>query len=248
MNTDLRYLLDPDDNLFVKLYYHAIPQLNPEVAKKIIDREKAKAMEPHMEEMIHNKLIDDEKIDDMEYLVLRDTAKTSSISDERLFQLIDKVKNKLGIKGSVGTPDNKGDIFIEAKDDNISISFNPWWLHYLSSFGKMDKNVVKTEKSHVDKLKKAIDKLKAENKSLPINKRIADAKKKLKDKRAQKASQIKKMNDRVASKREMRKKASKPERKATLLEDINTIKESIEEKRTYFDAIRLKKCLRKLKD
>ena len=65
-----------------------------------------------MEEMIHNKLIDDEKIDDMEYLVLRDTAKTSSISDERLFQLIDKVKNKLGIKGSVGTPDNKGDIFI----------------------------------------------------------------------------------------------------------------------------------------
>ena len=125
MNTDLRYLLDPDDNLFVKFYYHAIPQLNPEVAKKIIDREKAKAMEPHMEEMIHNKLIDDEKIDDMEYLVLRDTAKTSSISDERLFQLIDKVKNKLGIKGSVGTPDNKGDIFIEAKDDNISISFNP---------------------------------------------------------------------------------------------------------------------------
>ena len=236
MNTDLRYLLDPDDNLFVKLYYHAIPQLNPEVAKKIIDREKAKAMEPHMEEMIHNKLIDDEKIDDMEYLVLRDTAKTSSISDERLFQLIDKVKNKLGIKGSVGTPDNKGDIFIEAKDDNISISFNPWWLHYLSSFGKMDKNVVKTEKSQVDKLKKAIDKLKAENKSLPINKRIADAKKKLKEKRAQKASQIKKMNDRVASKREMRKKASKPERKATLLEDINTIKESIEEKRAYFDA------------
>ena len=100
----------------------------------------------------------------------------------------------------------------------------------------MDKNVVKTEKSQVDKLKKAIDKLKAENKSLPINKRIADAKKKLKEKRAQKASQIKKMNDRVASKREMRKKASKPERKATLLEDINTIKESIEEKRAYFDA------------
>ena len=37
MNTDIRYLLDPDDKLFVKLYYHAIPQLNPEVAKKIID-------------------------------------------------------------------------------------------------------------------------------------------------------------------------------------------------------------------
>ena len=104
MNTDLRYLLDPDDNLFVKLYYHAIPQLNPEVAKKIIDREKAKAMEPHMEEMIHNKLIDDEKIDDMEYLVLRDTAKTSSISDERLFQLIDKVKKQIRHQGLCWNP------------------------------------------------------------------------------------------------------------------------------------------------
>ena len=97
MNTDLRYLLDPEDKLFVKLYYHAIPQLNPEVAKKIIDREKAKAMEPHLKDMIHGKLADDGKIDDMEYLVLRDTAKTSSISDERLFQLIDAVKKQLQI-------------------------------------------------------------------------------------------------------------------------------------------------------
>ena len=33
----------------------------------------------------------------------------------------------------------------------------------------------------------------------------------------------------------MRKKAAKPERKAALLEDINTIKESIEQKRNDFD-------------
>ena len=158
MNTDLRYLLDPDDNLFVKLYYHAIPQLNPEVAKKIIDREKAKAMEPHMEEMIHNKLIDDEKIDDMEYLVLRDTAKTSSISDERLFQLIDKVKNKLGIKGSVGTPDNKGDIFIEEKHTTSAPKFNPWWLNYLAMVKNIDKKIPKAEKQQADHIKKKIDK------------------------------------------------------------------------------------------
>ena len=236
MNTDLRYLLDPDDNLFVKLYYHAIPQLNPEVAKKIIDREKAKAMEPHMEEMIHNKLIDDEKIDDMEYLVLRDTAKTSSISDERLFQLIDKVKNKLGIKGSVGTPDNKGDIFIEEKHTTSTPKFNPWWLNYLAMVKNIDKKIPKAEKQQADHIKKKIDKEKKIKKTLPIYKKLDTAKKKLKEKRAQKASQIKKMNDRVASKREMRKKASIPERKATLLEDINAIKESIEEKRAYFDA------------
>ena len=113
-------------------------------------------MEPHLKEMIHGKLADDGKIDDMEYLVLRDTAKTSSISEERLFQLIDAVKNQLQIKDSVGTPENKGDIFIEAKDDSITISFNPWWLHYLSTYGKMDKKVVKDERSRVDKMKKLL--------------------------------------------------------------------------------------------
>jgi hypothetical protein len=236
MNTDLRYLLDPDDNLFVKLYYHAIPQLNPEVAKKIIDREKAKAMEPHMEEMIHNKLIDDEKIDDMEYLVLRDTAKTSSISDERLFQLIDKVKNKLGIKGSVGTPDNKGDIFIEEKHTTSAPKFNPWWLNYLAMVKNIDKKIPKAEKQQADLAKRNIGKEKKIKKTLPEYEKLDMIKKKLKEKRAQKASQIKKMNDRAASKRDMREKASIPERKATLLDDINSIKESIEEKRTYFDA------------
>ncbi len=176
MNTDLRYLLDPDDKLFVKLYYHAIPQLNPEVAKKIIDREKAKAMEPHMKEMIHAKLIDDGKIDDMEYLIIRDTAKTSAINDEKLFQLINQVKNKLGIKESVGTPDNLGDIFIEAKDDSISLSFNPWWLHYFSMAGKVDPKIIKAEKAKEKQLQNSIKKLKSESKSLPVLKRLALAK------------------------------------------------------------------------
>jgi hypothetical protein len=235
MNTDLRYLLDPDDNLFVKLYYHAIPQLNPKVAKKIIDREKAKAMEPHMVEMIHNKLSDDEKIDDMEYLVLRDTAKTSSISDERLFQLIDTVKNKLGIKGSVGTPENKGDIFTDEKKTTSAPKFNPWWLNYLAMVKNIDKNIPKAEKRQADQIKGKIKKLKNSKSSLIINKKLKSVKTKLKDKRAQKASQIKKLNERIAVKREMRKKASKSERKASILEDINTINDSIKEKRTYFD-------------
>ena len=276
MNTDLRYLLDPDDNLFVKLYYHAIPQLNPKVAKKIIDREKAKAMEPHMVEMIHNKLSDDEKIDDMEYLVLRDTAKTSSISDERLFQLIDTVKNKLGIKGSVGTPEDKGDIFIEEKDTISTPKFNPWWLNYLAMVKNIDKSIPKGEKQQADqikakiddlkksklvlpvskrlentnkklkekkaqkkqqtdKLKVKIDRLKKSKKVLPVSKRLENTNKKLKEKRAQKAAQIKKINERMAAKREMRKKTSKHERKASLLEDINIMKESIEQKRTDFD-------------
>jgi hypothetical protein len=235
MNTDLRYLLDPEDKLFVKLYYHAIPQLNPEVAKKIIDREKAKAMEPHMLEMIHAKLVNDGKIDDMEYLVLRDTSKTSAISDERLFQLIDKVRNKLGIKDSVGTPDNLGDIFIEAKDAESTPKFNPWWLGYLSMVGKIDKKVVKGEQAQEKKIEQSIKKLKTEKKSLPVMKRIANAKKNLKDKKAQKSKQVKKINEQIAAKREMRKKASKPERKRDLLTNIEELKITADEKRLIFD-------------
>ena len=236
MNTDLRYLLDPEDKLFVKLYYHAIPQLNPEVAKKIIDREKAKAMEPHMLEMIHAKLIDDGKIDDMEYLILRDTAKTSAISDEKLFQLIQKVRNKLGIKDSVGTPDNLGDIFIEAKDPESKPKFNPWWLHYLSMVGKVDPKVIKKEKDQEKKLEGAINKLKTKKKSLPVMKRLANAKKNLKDKKVQKSKQIKSINERIAAKREIRKKASKPEQKRNLLADIDELKIKSDEKREFFDA------------
>ena len=236
MNTDLRYLLDPDDKLFVKLYYHAIPQLNPEVAKKIIDREKAKAMEPHLKEMIHGKLVDDGKIDDMEYLVLRDTAKTSSISDERLFQLIDAVKNQLQIKESVGTPENKGDIFIEAKSLDTNPRFNPWWLYYLTMVKNIDKAIPKAEKNQVSALNKKISALKKSKKSLPINKRIENAKKNLKKKKEQKATQLKKMRERVASKQEMRKKATKPERKAALLDEINSLRYDIETKREVFDV------------
>ena len=245
MNTDIRYLLDPDDKLFVKLYYHAIPQLNPKVAKKIIDREKAKAMEPHLKDMIHGKLADDGKIDDMEYLVLRDTAKTSSISDERLFQLIDAVKNQLQIKDSVGTPENKGDIFIEAKDDKISLSFNPWWLNYLSVVGKVDPKIIKKEKAKEKQLQDIIKKLKANKKSLPINKRIENAKKNLKKKKGQKATQLKKMRERVSSKVGMRKKATKPERKAALLDDINSLRDDIETKREMFD-IQIEELVEKL--
>ena len=142
-------------------------------------------MEPHLKEMIHGKLVDDGKIDDMEYLVLRDTAKTSSISDERLFQLIDAVKNQLQIKESVGTPENKGDIFIEAKDDSIILSFNPWWLHYLSVVGKVDPKIIKQEKTKEKQLQDIIKKLKQQKKSLPINKRLENAKKNLKKKKEQ---------------------------------------------------------------
>jgi hypothetical protein len=186
--------------------------------------------------MIENKLADDGKIDDMEYLILRDTAKTSSISLERLFQLIEKVKNQLKVKGTVGTPDDKGDIFIELKDDDTSFSFNPWWLHYLSMVPKIDKNTVSKEQANEKKIEKKIQTLKKSKKSLPVSKRLDNAKKNLKNKKVQKSKQLKSINAQIQKKREMRKNAKDPERKRALLADIEEIKIKADEKREYFDS------------
>ena len=235
VSSDVRYLLDPNEKLFVKFYYSKIPQLNPEVAKKIIDKEKAKAMEPHMIEMIDSKLVDDGKIDDMEYLILRDTAKTSSISIEHLFKLIEKSKNKLQIKASVGTPDNKGDIFVEAKDEDNKFIFNPWWLHYFSMIPKIDKNTVKTEQANEKKAESQIKKLKDSKKVLPVSKRLENAKKNLKNKKAQKSKQLKSINAQIQKKRATRKKIKDPERKRELLANIEEMKSKGEEKKEDFD-------------
>ena len=189
-----------------------------------------------MLEMIQAKLADDGKIDDMEYLILRDTAKTSSITMERLFQLIEKVKNQLQLEGTVGTPDNKGDIFVEGKDDKTSFSFNPWWLHYLSMVPKIDKKTVKTEQANEKKMETQIQTLKKSKKSLPVTKRLDNAKKKLKEKKVQKSKQLKGLNDQIQKKRDMRKKAKDPDRKRDILADIEEIKIKADEKREYFDS------------
>ena len=236
INTDVRYLLDDDDKFFVKFYYSKIPQLNPEVAKKIINKQKAKEMEPLLLDNIHSKLYDDHKIDEMEYLILRDTAKTSSISIEHLFKLIEKKRNELKIDGTVGTPDNKGSIFVENKDSDVKISFNPWWLHYLSMVPKIDKKTINSEKKKKNQLTIKIDKLKKQKQNLFITKQLNNAKKKVKDKRAQKSKQLKSLNKQIQKKRMMIVKAKDSERKSILRLEINDIKNTINDKRLFFDT------------
>ena len=41
VSTDMRYLMDPDDNIYVKHYYSIIPQVDANQVKKIQDDEKA---------------------------------------------------------------------------------------------------------------------------------------------------------------------------------------------------------------
>jgi len=83
VNTDVRYLLDQDNKLFSKFYQAEVPQVNPSVAKQIIEKEKAKMMEPIIVDMIRKKL-EDGVIDELEYMVLKDTALSSFITEEKI--------------------------------------------------------------------------------------------------------------------------------------------------------------------
>ena len=180
LSTEFRYLLDSNDQVYVQIYYHIIPSVNPAVAKQIIDIERAKVIEPHLREIIKEKLEDDGKIDNMEFLVMKDTAKNAAISVEKLFTIIDEEKNKLGILGNVGTPDMPGDIFIDDKNGNYPIVFNPWWLHYFSMVPNIDKTVIIKQKSDEKDYKAKIDTLTENVKSILNNPKIQSEQKTLK--------------------------------------------------------------------
>ena len=167
INTNLRYILGPENRPYVKLYYNTIPQLNPSIAQKIINAEKAKAMEPVIVDMIDAKL-EDKQIDKMELLVLKDTAKTAFITEERLFQLIEKAKSKLGIQG---------DIFIEGKEASLKPFFNTWWLNYLNMLPKIPQDTIKSELAESSKISGRIKELKEKKKKL--NAKVLDREQKL---------------------------------------------------------------------
>ena len=137
VNTDVRYLLDQDNKLFSKFYQAEVPQVNPSVAKQIIEKEKAKMMEPVLLDMIRMKL-EDGVIDDLEYMVLKDTAITSFITEEKLKKLIEDVKKELNIDGNV---------YVTRKKKKTTPTLNPWWIRHIG--GMKDSTVEKNyEKNH----------------------------------------------------------------------------------------------------
>ena len=137
VNTDERYLLDQDNKLFSKFYQTEVPQVNPSIAKQIIEKEKAKMMEPVLLDMIRKKL-EDGVIDELEYMVLKDTAITSFITEEKLKKLIEVVKKELNIDGNV---------YVTRKKKKTTPTFNPWWIRHIG--GMKDSTVEKNyEKNH----------------------------------------------------------------------------------------------------
>ena len=226
ISTNLCYLLDKNNNIYSKLYYNEIPQLNPLIAQKIINCEKAKVMEPVLVDMIKAKL-DDKQIDRMELLVLKDTAKTSYISEEKLFQLIDQVKMELGIEG---------DLFIEEKEILVKPTFNAWWLNYFNMVGKIDAQVIKTEQSENAKFQKKIKKLKDQKKNLPIKKQINNNLEKLKKRKSVKRKTISSFESMISKSQKQKKKTTDIEKQHYLDEEIKQLQNNLKEKKAKLDA------------
>ena len=231
---ETRYLIDGQDEIYVKLF-KSLPAVNAKVATEIIHEEKAKMMEPHLLEIINSKLADDGRIDEMEYLVLKDTANSAFISEERLFELIDKKIKEIKIEATLGTPENKGTLFIQVKDNIKKISFNPWWMYYLTMISKLDKKVINGEKDKAEALKLKLEKLKNSKQEISVLKQIATIKKKIKSHKDKKKILNSNSRIKISKKREQIKKASNTERKEKYRNELSEIRNSLEIKLNIFE-------------
>ncbi len=237
LGANQRFLLSPENEVYIRLFYNTIPQINSKVYKEISEAEKAKQMEPHLKQMIRDKLSDDQRIDELEYLVLYDTAKMVSMSEEQLFDLIDKIRKELKIEASLGTPEQPGDLFIKEKEGDKRITFNPWWLHYFSLLPTIDNTKVTSEKDQIKKFDDKIEKLKNELKRIDVSlkSRLDKKKQDMKDEKQKKREIKYKAEVRIKEIREAMQKARTTERKDKLKEDIRDEEERYEQRLKNID-------------
>lgn len=232
LSNNQRFLLSPENQLFIRLFYNTIPQINKQVYKEISEAEKAKQMEPHLKQMIRDKLSDDQRIDELEYLVLHDTAKMVSMSEEQLFGLIDKIRKELSIEASPGTPEEPGDLFVKEKEGDKRLTFNPWWLHYFSLLPTIDQKEVKGEKARMDKFDDRIEKISSERKGVLEKIKIKEGNKKKEIKTAKdKKRDIKaKADQKLKDLKEANHKAKTAERKEKLKNEKKEAEEKLNDK------------------
>jgi predicted nucleic acid-binding Zn-ribbon protein len=180
ISVDDRYLLDSDDVIYSKLYYHRIPPVNTLVSEKIIKREKANLILPHLKQLIRDKLADDGRLDALEYMVISDTARAAFVSEDNLFAIIDGIRRELKIDADVGTPDNKGPLFIEKHKGHKRLSFNPYWLKHFLWLQKVPLDYQKKERENVvKKFDSKIESIKRDLKNLPGRDKIDNAEDKI---------------------------------------------------------------------
>jgi hypothetical protein len=228
ISLDERYLIDESNKIYSRLYYHSIPDVNSEVANEVVAKEKANLILPHLKQLIHDKLLDDQKIDALEYMVLWDTARIASFTELQLFDLIDKVRKEMNISSEVGTPDKKGSLFIEKHEEIKRLSFNPYWLKHFLWLQKISLDYQKEEKEVDKKFDSKIDSIKIDLKNLPGNDKIIKAEESIRSIKG-KLKEIKSRQRGIpASFREKLKSTQSEERKNALNEEKTALEERLQ--------------------
>jgi hypothetical protein len=194
MSLNEQYLLDGNGSIYSQLFYHKIPALNPEIAQEVMAKEKKALMLPHLKQLIRDKLSDDNRIDAIEYMVLWDTARLNFFTESELFDEINKIRKELKIDADVGTPENKGSLFIEKHEGVKRLSFSPYWLkHFLwvqkisiTDQQKEKEEVTRKYDTKINKLEEAIKNFPGADKIKSIEFKMSELSGKLKNLRTEK--------------------------------------------------------------
>jgi len=223
-----RYLLDSNGNIYSRLFYHNIPALNPIIATEVIAKEKQAQILPHLKQLIRDKLSDDHRIDAIEYMVLWDTARLAFFTEAELFELIDDIRKELKIDAELGTPKQKGTLFIEKHEGIKRLSFSPYWLKHFLWLQKISLDYQKEEKEVDKKFDSKIDGIKNDLKNLPGNDKIIKAEEGIRSLKV-KLKEIKsKQREIPATFREKLKSAQSEERKNALNEERTALEERLQ--------------------
>jgi hypothetical protein len=252
MSLDEQYLLDENGSIYSRLFYHKIPALNPDIATEVMAKEKKAQILPHLKQLIRDKLSDDHRIDAIEYMVLWDTARMASYPEAQLFELIDTIRKELKIDADIGTPENKGPLFIEKHEGIKRLSFSPYWLkHFLwvqkisiADQQKEKEDVNRKYDANINKLQDALKSTPGGDKIKTIENSMRSTRDKLKTLRASRREIPSKFKPKINSARtEERKESLKQERLASeqrIDARIEAEVQKLEEQRNKLEALKQK--------
>jgi len=228
--SNFKYLLGPDKRVFIQ-HYTEIPSINPSVAQKIIEKTKAKERKPILLEMIREKLNDDQRIDQLELLILRDNARSSYISEDELFGLIEQVRQELNIEATSGSPTSLGTLFVQAKSGEDKRShFNPEWIKYFSLIKRLDTKVVDKENKENAELLNQIKIAQKSLKSSPFTKKLEEIDANIKEIKAKRKEALMKLDTRIRDAKSKSKSAKTTEKKTLAREMVAALLIQREEK------------------
>lgn len=237
LTTNLTYLLDDREKFFIQLYYGKIPSVSADIVQRIMAVEKARERTPILLEMIREKLVASKQIDELELLVLRDTARTNYIDEKALFGLIEKVRSELGIAAETGTPEQPGSLFIPSRrlaaGDAI---FNPMLLRYFMLVGRLNTDAAKRENAEYKETEKRIAQIRKDIRDLPVVARIDRKETEIRKVKTRKREALQKIRERIRQCKDDIREATDDQRKLRHRERMAGLEQELSEKDQSFTA------------